>query len=84
MREAGAILSTEMGLFVMDKLLLAPFAFNDAETWVLVGIGLLFAFVAGLEVFIGMILTHVIPFFNHVLMNRVNFIEIHMKIACKA
>ena len=49
MREAGAILSTEMGLFVMDKLLLAPFAFNDAETWVLVGIGLLFAFVAGLE-----------------------------------
>ena len=47
MREAGAILSTEMGLFVMDKLLLAPFAFNDAETWV-EGIGF-FAFVAGLR-----------------------------------
>ena len=49
MREAGVELTPEMGAYVLRQLIDDPFTYVDAETWILVGIGLLFAFIAAIE-----------------------------------
>ena len=49
MREAGVELTPEMGAYVLRQLIDDPFTYKDAETWILVGIGLLFAFIAAIE-----------------------------------
>ena len=43
-------LTPEMGAYVLRQLIDDPLTYKDAETWILVGIGLLFAFIAAIGI----------------------------------